>query len=216
MRKLLMLLIVFAVFSCQKEELTITQDESESSFLADRQLTGMVKSVASHDGSFDDIIDRSPCFSINFPYQILLNGYLYEVNSVNDLLPITKHDFVVPIFPLNITFANYLETEVATQEAFNSVIEDCQTGLLYNDRITCVDFNYPVKVAIYNSATSDFETMTFNHDKETFTEIELMTQNTLASINYPITLMLEYGDSRVINSNEELKQLIMSVIPDCE
>lgn len=216
MRKFLIILSALAFLSCQKEELTITQDESETSFLADRQLTGMVKSVASHDGTFDDLVDQSSCFSINFPYQILLNGYVYDVNSINDLMPLTKYDFIVPIYPFNITFGNYQETEVVTQEGFYTLVDQCNNGGLYDERITCVDFTYPLSVSIYNRATSDFETMTFNHDKETFTEIELFETGTLASINYPITLHLEDGTNRVISSNEELKQEIMLLIPVCE
>ncbi|MEM7185216.1 MAG: hypothetical protein AAF466_01050 [Bacteroidota bacterium] len=216
MRKYAVVLCLLALFSCQKEELTVTEGETETSFLADGQLTGLVKSVASHDGTFDDLVDLSSCFSINFPYRILLNGYEYEVNSIEDLKPITKYDFVVPLYPFSITYGNYQQGEVPTQEVFYNLVEQCNNGLLYDQRITCVDFYYPIQISVFNQETSDFETISFTHDRETFMEIELFDAGTLASINYPITLHLENDETIMITSDQQLKDEILLLLPICQ
>ena len=87
------LLVFTALFllGCQKEKLEIIEaPDEEASFLFDQQLTSLLKSVASHDGSFDDVIDNSSCFSIDLPYQIALNGETHNVNTIDDLLPIKE------------------------------------------------------------------------------------------------------------------------------
>lgn len=216
MRTFLMLTLTVVLFSCQKEELTIVEAETETSFLSDAQLTGLVKSVASHDGSYDDVIDQSSCFSINFPYQIYLNGELLAINGINDLLGIKSEDSVEMVYPFTITFANYLEATIPAEKEFTNFISRCEEGLMYNDRITCVDFSYPVRISVYNTATSNFETLIFNHDKETFTEIELMDAGTLANIQFPIQLQFADGTYRTIESNEQLKIQILELLPICE
>ena len=51
----LSLAVFFTAVACQKEEFTETQNNEESLFIEDGQLTRLVMSVAAHDGSFDDI-----------------------------------------------------------------------------------------------------------------------------------------------------------------
>ncbi|MEL6811505.1 MAG: hypothetical protein AAFP76_09240 [Bacteroidota bacterium] len=216
MKKYWILLLCMGLFSCQKEELTIVEENQESSFLADAQLTRLMQSVTSHDGSFDDIIDQSSCFSINFPYQILLNGESHNVNSVNDLLAISSQDIIEPVFPLTITTGDYVEEPIQSMAVFEEFITRCANGTLYNDRITCIDFTYPVRISVYNTENNDFETIMFTHDKETFTRIDLFESGVLASIDYPIELRVQDTTALNISSNNELKASIMQMVPLCQ
>ena len=216
MKKYVLLLLVISLFSCQKEKLTIVMDQEESSFLSDGRLTRLMKSVAAHDGSFDDIIDQSPCFSINFPYQILLNGETHQITSVDDLSIIGLYDYIELIFPVTITIANYVEVEILNLGTFEKYISQCDNGLIYNEIISCVDFVYPVSISIYNNENSDFETIIFNHDKDTFIGIGLIETGTLAAINYPIRLLLIDGTLIIIESNEQLKLRILQMISVCQ
>lgn len=208
--------LLIIVCSCQKEELTIVQGNQETSFLADAQLTRLMQSVASHDGSFDDIVDQSHCFSINFPYEILLNGKTHIIQSVDDLLAIDASDTVEPVFPLTITYANYIETEVVTPKIFENNIVQCLNGFLYDEVINCVDFSYPVSISLYYQDNSEYETVVFSNDKETFLGIDLFESGTLATINYPIQVQMIDGSQIDIESNDELKLRILQMIPVCE
>lgn len=215
MKKYLVLVFALAVIACQKDELTVVQEQEETSFLADRQLVGLIQSVSSHDGSFDDYVDESVCFSINFPYEVLLNGELITINSINDLLTIKPTDDVVPVFPIAITTANYVELEVANQATFTNYILSCANGVMYNDRITCLDFNYPITLSLYNRDNTTFETVIFNHDKETFEGLTLFEEGTIANINFPLSVKMLDGTTITIESNQELKSRILQMLNIC-
>lgn len=201
--------------SCQVESLTIEQEAEELSFLQDFILTGLIKSVSSHDGSFDDIIDNASCYSINFPYQIELNGKVKNITSIADINDIKEEDEVLPIFPITISRATYDEVSLNSIDDFVLNQQNCANGLLYNDRITCVDFTYPIEVGVFNENSNDFDFISLEHDKDTFTTIESFLDNTLASIRFPIYL-IDDNNSTEIRSNEQLKEAIRTIALSCE
>ncbi len=216
MKKYLLLCLLIVAGACQKEESTTAQEDGFNSFLADAQLTKLMQAVSSHDGSFDDIIDQCHCFSIKFPYNILLNGETYPIQSENDLLTIDDYDMVEPVFPLTITFGDYIETQVSSLKNLKNYRTQCYNGLLYDDVINCVDFIYPVHISIYNTDNSNYQTVVFNHDEETFLGISEFDSGTLASINYPIRVQMIDGSQIEIESDEQLKYRILQMIPVCQ
>jgi len=215
MKNIVLLALILMTFSCQKEELTVVQNQEDTSFVADTQLMGLIKSVASHDGTFDDLVDQSSCFSINFPYDIFLNGKQMSISSINDLLIIKPYDEVVPVFPITITTANYIDFDIENQTVFNDYAFSCANGLMYDDRITCLDFNYPVTVSLYDRDETSFETITYNHDKETFEGMDLFEEGVIATINFPVTVKMLDGTNAVIQSNAELKSRILQMLNIC-
>ena len=216
MKYLLYVCMIMTLLACQKESLTVVEATEEESFLKDRELTTMVTSMVAHDGSFDDVVDDSSCFSIDFPYTCYYNGWPYEVNSVEDLAPFSNADYLMPEFPVNVTFANYTQATVNSVQEFDLLKQLCADGEVYGEAITCIDFLYPIRVALYNTETSDFETIVFDHDKQTFLSIEDFDINTVANIQYPIEMVINNKDIVTIDSNAFLKTAILNMIPFCE
>jgi hypothetical protein len=216
MKNIFLFALILLTAACQKEEFTVVEGQEEASFLADGQLTGLIQSVAAHDGSFDDIVDQSPCFSINFPYQVTFKGTVYTINSVADLSIFKEGDVVEPVFPIEISFANYQKDRIASSQAFTEYIQKCEDGLMYNDRITCVDFVYPIDVSVYDPVNSDFDLISFQHDKQTFTTIDDMDRIMIASIRFPIQLITDNGTRMEIAGNEDLKATILGMLPLCD
>ena len=217
MKNILFPMMVFlALFGCQKEELTIKETTEEESFLQDIALKKTVLAVVSHDGSFDDVVDKSSCFSIDFPYVCSYNGRPYNVNSVGDLAPFTIYDELIPHFPVDITFADHKTMEVSTSEQFYELINQCSNNQLYNEIISCVDLVYPVSIALFNPDNSNFETVLFDHDKFTFETISGYSENIRAAINYPIQVILQDSTLISISSNEQLKEEILYILAICE
>lgn len=216
MKYFLYLMMLVMIAGCQKEELTVIEGQDDEAFNQDRQLKTLVMSVVSHDGSFDDIVDNSSCFSIDFPYTCYYKGFPYPVNSIDDLAIFKNGDYLIPEFPVNITFADYLQAEVPHEEAFNELIDQCANGLLFNEIINCVDIIYPVRISVYDPSTSSFETIVFDHDKQTFQAIVDFDENLIASIQYPIQLRMQNEVVLTINSNDALKSEILGMIPFCE
>jgi hypothetical protein len=205
----LIVLILGSILSCQEEELKIVQPDNEASFLQDTQLKSLLQGVSSHDGSFDNVIDQASCFSINIPYQILLNNEPHAIHSIEDLIPISENDIVSPIFPITITYATHSQQEISSSQMLQEQISQCETGALFNDRITCVDIIYPININLYNPETRDFETVIFDHDKKTFQSIASYADNQLASITFPISIAIQTGKEVLISSNNILKTQIL-------
>ncbi len=211
-----LLLLAIAFTSCQKESLEVVEKNQEASFFEDVQLVSLIKGVSAHDGSFDDVIDQSSCFSIKIPYEVLLNGESHQINSIEDLQIINATDEVAPLFPFEVSFATYQEATITSFKEFETIISNCANGDLYNERITCVDFVYPFDVGVFDPITNNFETIVFDHDKKTFQSIDSLNSSQLATIKFPIEVITREGQFITIATNEALKREIENVIPLCE
>ncbi len=217
MKKIIWVCALLLIVSCQQEETAVVENQDEGPQLSqDDQLLHLIKTIATHDGTFDDVVDRSSCFSIDFPYICNANGKKYPVTRAEDLLPFDMYDELIPEFPINVTFANYAQMEVQNFSAFKQLMAQCANGELFDERITCVDLDYPVDLSVYDTVTTDFQTITFEHDMDTFTGIELLEENWVANISYPIVIMLDSGEHVAITSNEQLKFLILAYTPLCD
>ena len=79
MRYLILMFSLTVFFSCQKEELSVqeAQIEEQQANALNAQLMGLIQTVASHDGAFDDVIDNSACLALNFHIPVsLMENYM--------------------------------------------------------------------------------------------------------------------------------------------
>ena len=218
MKKMFFLLVLVGIFGCQQEEFSVVAEEEENTEadLLDAQLITMIQTVAAHDGTFDDVVDRSSCFSINFPYQVFWEGEPHQINSMIDLAPIQPGDEVIPMYPIVLSFADYHNIEVSSHDEFLGLIDDCENGRLYNERVTCVDMVYPFTMAVYNVNNTNFETRRMTHDKSTFQQLEAIAEGERVSINYPIEIRWQNGSTEEVGSNDELYGLILDAKDFCQ
>lgn len=219
MKKILWLALVTMLFACQQEELDVVENQEDTqNTTTDLQLMSLVQSVTSHDGSYDDVVDRASCFSINLPYVCLYNGYEYVVDDPSDLKFFDENDELIPVFPITVTFADHLQREIDSYESLMALSDECAAGTLFNQQITCIDFDYPLSLSIFNTENSDFETLTFNHDRDVFTGIESLEldEGVIATLNYPLTVRLLNGNQLIIESNDQLRVEILNIIPLCD
>lgn len=213
MKRLLLpaILFCFLVISCQKEQFTVIEDNQESIFIENGQLTRLMQSVAAHDGSFDDILDQASCFSINFPYEILLNGKVHSVNSSEDLEIITMYDSIIPVYPITVTLADHSTRELVHVQQYFNLKDQCDAGVIFNELITCIDLDYPFSIATFFPETNNYGTVVLNSDLETFIEIQDFSPDTRVSINFPITCTwLASGNTVTVTSHQELKNFILN------
>lgn len=217
MKRLFMLLALVVMMGCQKEELTIIeeQQDAENTTALDAQLRGLVQSVASHDGSYDDVVDRSSCFSINFPYQVFFNGEPYPINSVADMIPMDENDEIIPMFPITITYTDHTSLEIESMADFLSEIDRCNADQIFNEKVTCVDLSYPIKLALYDPENTDFETLILDHDKLTFDSLRDIADNVILSLDYPLELVWDNGAVVEITDNEGLRSELLYAAGIC-
>ncbi|MDX1462381.1 MAG: hypothetical protein R3359_04945 [Marinirhabdus sp.] len=216
MRSLIMVLTVFALFSCQKESLVVREDTSDERYVIDNELSELMVSVSAHDGSFDDVLDAAGCFSIQFPYTILYNGEFKEINSVNDLLGLDTGQDVVFEFPITITYSNYVSQTLRSADELLLASASCSSNTFFLNAIRCVDFIYPIRITQFNSETNDFNTLVIDHDQENFTTIVELLDTQLAEIRFPVSLQLSNDMVVEVVNAQELKQFIYLHSEDCE
>lgn len=203
---------VVLAFSCQEEE-RISIVPPEDGVSKDSELVMSMQKVAMHDGSYDDMVDGSNCLSINLPYRMLVNGLERDIDEIRDYDMISIQDEIQLLYPINITDYQHITTLVSNNMQLQSLSAKCQTE---DDDIECIDFMYPIKLAIFDKDTNIMTTQELGHDLQLFTFMNALGQNSLISINYPIQLK-RYDLSNILaNHNSELLQEIQNVITDCD
>lgn len=215
MKWIVPLFIALIVVGCQQEEFNETDNPAETSLLEDQELASLVRSVTSHDGSFDDFIDSADCFSIQFPYGLWVNGVQHNMNSPEDFSEIPQGALVQPDFPVTLNMCNYSQVEIPSLEVLYDYVVGCHSGEFFDEVITCVDFQYPIDLSLFDSGTSDFETITLEHDWDVYSTIQSLNPSTLVTIQYPIGLIKSNGDVIEVNTNQELKNQILRIVSLC-
>ncbi|MEW7292363.1 hypothetical protein [Aquimarina sp. 2304DJ70-9] len=205
--------IMILLASCQEEEREFIDPNVDNTVPRNSQLASLMKNVVTHDGSFDDIVDRGNCFSINLPYTILLNGDEFVINDVVDYQGFLNTDVIEISFPVTITQSDHVEKIVennAELEVFRGL---CKTE---DDDIECIDFVYPMSISTFDSNSNQLNTIEIGHDSQMFNFMSNVRDNISVSINYPINLVLHNGENVGAQHNSELLSKILDAAPECD
>ena len=153
---LVLLMILFVGFSCQEEANEETPPNQEETIAGDSTLANLMRSTASNDGTVDNIMDDSDCFTVNLPVTIIANGITLTIESLDDLGLIeiifeqnaNDEDDIEFLFPITIILNDYTEVNIESLEELETFIENCVSN---EEVIECVDFVYPITFSIYNT-----------------------------------------------------------------
>lgn len=202
------LFVFAATISCQDDIDIDTSTEdtnnSESVFTTKAQRSSMF------DGSIDDVLDNSPCFAVQLPVSVLLNGIETSISTILDLNIIGDTDVVQLFFPITITSYDYSETVVNSEQEFIQLVEACETLTENNEGpITCADINFPIQVftSTNTQVQNDF---TINSNENMYVFIENLNENDVYTINYPITVTTEQDSEVTVQSDAELEAILDS------
>jgi len=210
-----MLLVAFQFTSCQKEEVVLIDETTEEGTITNNSpLTLLMIRTSLNDGNNDDFIDGADCFSIAFPFTVMVGDTDFIIENeldyqeVLDFIEISGGTFgdIEIVFPITIVFSNYDEVVVNNQEELNNYVSACENEII--DDIDCIDFIYPITFFVYNSETEDTTTVLILDDTELFLFLSTLNPTDFISIDFPISVELEDGYVVEVNSNEELESLI--------
>ncbi len=205
---------VLLMISCQQEEREVIDPTLDTTISKDSQLAQLMKNVVTHDGSYDNLVDGSNCFSINLPYTIILNSTdQITIDHVSDYSQLSQSDTIEIQFPIIITRDNYEEEFVEDISELQSLADGCE---LTDDDIECVDFVYPFRFQTFDPDTNNMNTTEVAHDAQVFEFMNNIDQNTAVSISYPIQLILSNGEHLDAGHNEELVAGILSFEMSCD
>lgn len=207
------LMAVFTLVSCQKEEdVIIDPTDNSESFNGSSNFAANLLSATQNNGSLDNLIDGTSCFSIDFPVDVVANGQQVTLNSIDDLqlvedifnLFIGDTDVLNLVFPLTLISEDFSEQVVNDLASFNDLVANCANNI--SDDLSCLDFQFPITGTLYNAANEQTGTLSINNASEWFNFLNGLSSDVYVAINYPITVLIN-GAATTVNSNTELTDL---------
>ncbi|MEJ2583647.1 MAG: hypothetical protein P8Z38_00945 [Robiginitalea sp.] len=182
-----------------------------------------MEKTAFRDGSFDNIVDGSSCFALNFPYTVNVNGLEISVDSREDLRLIEEifdefdddEDVLEILFPITITLADHSEITIKNKEELIERGRQCVEGGA-DDDIECIDFVYPITLFTFDLNNQQTGSVTVNSDRELKLFFEELDDDDFVSIDYPITLIKFDGTEIQVNSNAELAAALEMAKDACD
>jgi len=229
--RLVLILSFFALLfitSCQNEFLEETPQNQEETLVPDSPLTAVMRSTVINNGTVDNILDESSCFTVNLPVTIIANGITITIDSLEDLEVIEEiydefdddEDDLDFLFPITIILNDYDDIVIENEDDLEAFVDDCLENEV-EDSIECVDFVYPITVSIYNSSFQVIENVTFNNDEDLYDFLDELEDETddqviIASLNFPVSLVYADGTTTEVNNNQELQAAINAAEDDCD
>lgn len=218
-----LIVAVFFLGSCQEEVIEITEPQNDTTINSKSPVADLVRKTSLKDGSIDNILDESSCSSVVLPVTVIANGVEVVINSEDDYKLVerifdesdTDDDVLEFIFPITVILADYTKVTVNNDDELEDLIEDCIEGGS-DDDIECLDFVYPLDIAVYDGANQLLDVIVVNNDEELHDLFESLEDNELISFEFPLTLVLIDGTAVTVNNNSELEDLIEDASDDCD
>jgi len=227
MKKTLLLpafLMLLFFTACQKEVIETSQQLQGETLTATSNVTALMQRTATNDGSYDNIIDGANCFNVQLPVTVFVNGLETTINTEDDLDIIetifeefTNDDDTLDIvFPITIVLSDFTEITIESQSQLQEYIDMCSGENEDDDDIECIDFQYPITFSVFDSNNNQISTITINSDEEMYQFVEDLDESDVASISFPITVVLSDGTEITIDSLSSLEDTIEDAIDQCD
>ena len=215
-------LLFFSLGSCQKEEETIIQDDTQS-FVNNSPIAGLLSRTSQNPTSVDNVLDNSSCFSVQLPVTVIVNGQQIVVSDQTDYQTVqdaidafaTDDDIVNFVYPITITYQNFQTQVLQNADDLEDVLDECGEDDGF-DEIDCITLVYPITINVYDSNNQLANTVTINNNSNLFNFLANLNNNVYVAISYPISAVNSNGQTVVINSNSELLNFIEDAIDDCD
>lgn len=217
-----LVILLFSLGSCQKEEETVVQDNTQS-FDKNSPIAGLLIRTSQNPTSLDNVLDNTSCFSVQLPVTVIVNGDQITVTDESDYQVVQDaidaysddDDIVNFVYPITIRFQNFQTQVLDEADDLDDVLDDCTEDDGF-DEIDCISLIYPIVMNVYDSNNQLANTVTITGNSGLFNFLNNLNSNTFVAINYPISAVDSYGQTVTINSNSELENFIDEAIDDCD
>lgn len=203
-----LLFMSFLFISCQKEASEFINDTPDETLTTNSVLSKLLLNTSQNSGSIDDFIDGTSCSSIQFPYQVIVNGQAITLENQNDVITLSNTTANITIvFPITVVFEDFSTTVVSDQQEINALGDVCDS---IDEAINCIDLVYPVTFFTYNTDNEQTGTVVINGDAALFTFLSSLDEGTYVALDFPIAVVLADGSNVTVTSNAQLQGLIES------
>ncbi len=205
-----LMLVSFVVISCQKEETEFIDETPEGVITANSTFAKLLQNLSQNNGGIDDFIDGTPCSSIQYPYQLIINGQTITIENESDLSNIAGITSPITIvFPITVAFEDFSTLVVNNQGELNALADVCED---INEAIDCIDLVYPLTFFVYNSNNEQIDTVVIQSDAQLFSFLSSLDEGVYVALEFPITVVLADGSTATVTSITQLQALV----EDCE
>lgn len=216
---IVLLLILGTACQDEFEEIT-TADDIPDTNTAVSGITTLLSNNTAFNGAIDDFIDFSPCFSIQFPYQVSVDNTIITLSSSNDYAVVENaiqasgYDELEIIFPITIIYSDYTVINVADESTYEDLQEECEEDVFMNGSPQdCLEFNYPITVNVFDASNNQLAAVTLVNDESFFDFLDDLEDNQLYALEYPLVVTIN-GGSLTLNNDDELEELLEECIED--
>ncbi|MGY0391899.1 LamG domain-containing protein [Bizionia sp. KMM 8389] len=218
-------ILLFMFTACQEEVHEETQPNDTETIQPNSNLETLMRNTSANDGSVDDILDGSDCFTVNLSVTIVANGVTLTIETLDDLSLLetifnasgTDEDSVDFLFPIVIILNDYTAVDIESVEELNNFIDTCTAN---EDIIQCADFVYPITFSIYNTSFQIIDTEIIDNDYELYIFLQGLEAGTdgaiLASLNFPVSVSYSNGRVVEVDNNQALEDALNAASNNCE
>ena len=186
-------------------------------------LANFIQRLAMPSTSQDNIIDKSSCFMINFPYIITVNNEIINLKSIADYALVQNNinansndnDLIFIHFPISVTLKDYSIKNLITQMDFNNLVVECIANSIDFGKINCLNINFPITINSYNSNNQIASSISITTNQLLYAFISNLNSDKFIAISYPISIMDSNGQNVVVLNNDQLENLIKNAVDTC-
>lgn len=215
-------LLVLLTVGCQQETEMISPVPPDQAITIDAPVAQLLQRLVMLDGSGDNIVDRSSCSSLVYPVSVTVNGQPLLIQSSEDLDEIERvfdasgsdEDSVVIQFPVTLLLADYSTQIINNLAEWESLLSSCTEGGS-DDDLECLDLEYPVSMALYDTANQKSSVVTFTSDRDVFLFLDQVSSQVLMSFRFPVVLTDSSGLEYTVTDFEQLEDILLDN-DDCD
>lgn len=218
MKQLYFLLFILFLWSCQTEEFFESVEEN-TSLSSQSELSNLISRLNQNPTAFDDFIDNSNSFSLEFPFEVTVNSEnTFIIEEFDDYQPLIdelstlSEDYTITIgFPVEISLPNYESLNVQSESELEAIEANVEGSI----EINCLEYNFPLDVNIFDVENSLTDRRSIQNKAQFFNLIQNLKQNNgFYQIVYPVTISID-GSNQSISSNVDLEAAIENLDAAC-
>lgn len=192
-------------------EIVFNNNQEINTFLTiDINVTDRINYITRYDGRFDDVVDNSPNFSLEFPYQVMVGTEVIEINGANDYDKVAQektNQNTQTVTIINNNNVNFRSSYLTNSLPSSTTIQNLQTR--FNDNISneqrSVFSRYKIQFPIEIITDTNEGFYTVNDIASLF-----FNSQSIIDIKYPITLVDSTQNTLTISNHQELIETIES------
>ncbi|WP_264522226.1 hypothetical protein [Flavobacterium sp. N1994] len=215
-------LLLILLGSCQNEK--DTSNQSINNIVVNSPLAKLISRTTQNPTQDDNVLDNSSAISIQLPVTVTVDGNTVSVATpddyqvVQDIKDEYSNDNDIVYFDytnsITIKYKNFTTQVIHNATQLHDAIEACGEDDGFYE-IDCISFNWPIAMNVYDSNNQVANTITIQSNQQLYNVIASLSNGTITSIVYPISMKDANGQNIVINSNVELETFIDSSIDSC-